>query len=146
MNTDELLLHLIDTQGCWQIRPDGSNRKGFMLNVNYRDVVDAINTVVPYSEDGTYKKGVKVSRKMMMSIILTRHLSETAKLKTVAHLLNVSSHALIVHYRKQHDKKMSSRSHDDADYQKSFHVILDMLSYQNDKNKQRIDNLLSGLK
>jgi hypothetical protein len=117
-----------------------------MLNVNYRDVVDAINTVVPYSDDGTYKKGVKVSRKMMMSVILTRHLSESVKLKTVAHLLNVSSHALIVHYRKQHDKKMASKKYEDSDYQRWFHVILDMLSFQNDKNKQRIDNLLSGLK
>ena len=70
MNTEELLLHLIDTQGCWQVRPDGTNRKGFMLNVNYRDVMDAIDAVIPFQGGADYKKSAEVMRKMMISVIL----------------------------------------------------------------------------
>lgn len=115
-----------------------------MLNVNYRDVIDAIDAVVPYQGTGDIKKSAEVMRKMMISVILTRHLSDAVKLKRVAYLLNVSSHALIVHYRKQHDKKLSSNSIDDIPYRNGFYVALDMLCFQSDKNKQRIDNLLAG--
>lgn len=145
MSIEDLTLYIIDNQGHWGIKPDGSARKGFMLNVNYRDVVDAVDSVVPYRDDGTYKKSVKVQRKIMMSVILTRHISDKLLLRRVAHLLNMSSHALVVHYRKQHEKKMASLKIEDRDYQRQFSVIIDMLSFQSEKNKQRIDNLLSGL-
>ena len=144
LTTDDLMLHVIDAQGYWVVKPSGKERKGFMLNVNYRDVMDAIDAVIPFQGGGDYKKSAEVMRKMMFSVILTRHLSEAVKLKRVAQLLNVSSHALIVHYRKQHDKKLSSTCLDDTSYRNGFYVALDMLCFQSDKNKQRIDNLLAG--
>ena len=145
LSIDDLMLQIIDAQGHWVVKPSGKERKGFMLNVNYRDVMDAIDAVMPHHTNGDYKKSIDVMRKMMISVILTRHLSETVKLKRVAQLLNVSSHALIVHYRRQHDKRLSSSNLDDSIYQKGFYVAIDMLCYQSEKNKQRIDNLLSGI-
>jgi hypothetical protein len=144
MSTDELTIYIIDNYGHCAIKPDGSPKKGFMLNVNYRDVIDAIDAILPFKDDGSYKKCIEVQRKTIMSVILTRHVSSKLLLKRVAYLLNVSSHALIVHYRRQHDKKMQSIKLEDRDYQRSFAVVIDTLSFQSDKNKQRIDNLLSG--
>ena len=137
---DDILMYIIENSATSLYKPNGSERIGFMLNVSYRDIIDTINGIIP--EDNT--KAVDVSRKMMIAVILTRHVSEPVKLKRVAFTLGVSSHALIVHYRKEHDKRIGSNKIDYLEYKRAFQVIIETLSYISTKNKQRIDNFLKG--